>query len=139
MKQGCVLAPLLFSIYLAAMLDDEAFSGCGNMGVLLQTRIGANLFNVKQFAAKTKTSLNVAMELMYADDCAIVAHDHATMQHLTDRFHQAASSFGLQLNLRKTVYLYQPSPDCREHLPISVSGTDLENVSHFTLSGLYRD
>ena len=80
-KQGCVLAPLLFSIYLAAMLD-EAFSGCGNMGVLLQTRIGANLFNVKQFAAKTKTSLNVARELMYADDCAIVAYDHATMQQV---------------------------------------------------------
>ena len=104
------------------------------MGVL-QTRIGANLFNVKQFAAKTKTSLNVARELMYADDCAIVAHDHATMQHLTDRFHQAVSNFGLQLNLRKTVCLYQPSPDCREHLPISVSGTDLENVSHFTYLG----
>ncbi|KAK2188624.1 hypothetical protein NP493_126g00031 [Ridgeia piscesae] len=43
-KQGCVLAPTLFSIFLSAMLD-EAFRDMGD-GVYIQSRQSADLFNV---------------------------------------------------------------------------------------------
>ena len=42
-KQGCVLAPTLFSIFLSAMLD-EAFRDMGD-GVYIQSRQNADLFN----------------------------------------------------------------------------------------------
>ena len=53
-KQGCVLAPTLFSIFLSAMLD-EAFRDMGD-GIYIQSRQSADLFNVAHFRAKTKTT-----------------------------------------------------------------------------------
>ena len=53
-KQGCVLPPTLFSIFLSAMLDD-AFRDKGD-GVYIQSRQSAYLFNVAHFRAKIKTS-----------------------------------------------------------------------------------
>ena len=53
-KQGCVLAPTLFSIVLSAMLD-EAFRDIAD-GVYIQSRQSADLVNVAHFRAKTKTT-----------------------------------------------------------------------------------
>ena len=54
-KQGCVLAPTLFSIFLSAMLD-EAFRDMGN-GVYIQSRLSTDLFNVAHFRAKTRDAI----------------------------------------------------------------------------------
>jgi len=48
-KQGCVLAPTLFSIFLA-MVQNQALQDC-NQGVWIQSRLGANLFNASQFSS----------------------------------------------------------------------------------------
>ena len=71
-KQGCVLAPTLFSIFLSAMLND-AFRDMG-VGVYIQSRQNANLFNVAHFRANTKTTWMLMRELLFADDSALVAH-----------------------------------------------------------------
>ena len=49
-KQGCVLAPTLFSLYLTAMLK-VAFDGVGD-SVFIQTCTNADLYNVPLFKAK---------------------------------------------------------------------------------------
>ena len=60
-KQGCVLAPTLFSLYLAAMLE-VAFKDTSE-GVYIQIRNKADLFNVTQFKAKSKkTSIKIVRE-----------------------------------------------------------------------------
>ena len=51
-KQGCVLAPTLFSTFLSAILED-AFRHMGD-GVYMQSRQNADLFTVAHFRAKTK-------------------------------------------------------------------------------------
>ena len=73
-KQGCVLARTLFSIFLSAMLD-EAFRNMGD-GVYIQSRQSADLFNVAHFRMKTKTRPTriLMRELLFADDSALVAH-----------------------------------------------------------------
>ena len=106
-KQGCVLAPTLFSLYLAAMLE-VAFRSTEE-GVYIQTRHNADLFNVSHFKAKTKTERILVKELLFADDSAIVAHTAEGTQALVDRFESAARRFGLKLNIKKTECLYQPS------------------------------
>ena len=68
--QGCVLAPLLFYIFLPAMLD-EAFRDVWD-GVYTQSRQSADLFNVANVRAKTKTSRILMRELLFADDSALV-------------------------------------------------------------------
>ena len=64
-KQGCVLAPTLFSIFLSisAMLD-EAFRNMGD-GVYIESRQTADLYNVIHFRAKTTRILR--RELLLAD------------------------------------------------------------------------
>ena len=52
-KEGCVLAPTLFSLYLTAMLKYVAFDGVGD-GVFIQTCTNADLFNVPLFKAKRR-------------------------------------------------------------------------------------
>ena len=54
-KQGCVLAPTLFSIFLSAMLE-EAFRDMGD-GIYIQSRQNADLFTVAHFRAKTKSQI----------------------------------------------------------------------------------
>ena len=70
-EQGCVLAPTLFSLYLAAMLE-VAFKDTTEW-VYIQTRNDADLFNVAQFKAKSKTSIKIIREMLFADDIALVA------------------------------------------------------------------
>ena len=71
-KQGCVLVPTLLSLYLATELE-VAFKDTTE-GVYIQTRKDAGLFNVAQFKAKSKTSIKVVREMLFADDIALVAH-----------------------------------------------------------------
>jgi len=105
-KQGCVLAPTLFSLYLTAMLE-VAFDGARE-GVYIQTRHNADLFNVSHFKAKTKTSQKIVRDMLFADDSALVTHDARSMQELVDRFSETADRFGLKINIKKTECMYQP-------------------------------
>ena len=83
-RQGCVLAPTLFSIFLSAM-HDEAFRVLGG-GVYIQSRQNADLFNVAHFRAKIKTTRILMRELLFADDGALVADAAEEMQKIVDAF-----------------------------------------------------
>lgn len=133
-KQGCVMAPTLFSIYLSAVLED-AFRDCPN-GVYIRSRPGANLFNVSQFRAKTKTNQVLIRELLFADDTALVAHTLEDIQRITTLFAKSVSDFGLQINLKKTEVLFQPPPntDCTPG-EVHIDGIKLANVDRFTYLG----
>jgi len=98
-KQGCVLAPTLFSLYLSTMLE-FAFKDSSD-GVSIQTRQNADLFNIAHFKAKTKTSQKIVREMLFADDSALVAHDAQGIQRLVDRFSLAAKQFSLKINIKE--------------------------------------
>ncbi|XP_046863472.1 uncharacterized protein LOC124457235 [Xenia sp. Carnegie-2017] len=108
-KQGCVLAPTMFSFYLAAMLE-VAFEDTRE-GIYIQTRHDGNLFNASHFKAKTRTTRQLVRDMLFAYDCALVAHSAAEMQALVDKFAQAAAMFSLKINIKKTECLYQPTTD----------------------------
>ena len=131
-KQGCVLAPTLFSIFLSAMLV-EAFEGLEE-GVFIQSRRDADLFSVSHFKARTKTTQILVRELLYADDSALVAHTPEHMQSIVDAFSAASKKFGLQINIKKTEVLFQPTPTHREE-EILVDGTALNKIDEFTYLG----
>ena len=79
-KQSCVLAPTLFSIFLSAMLI-EAFP---YLGATSTYSPGRALTNVAHFTAKTKTTRMLLRELLIADTSALVALSGEEMQKIVD-------------------------------------------------------
>ena len=133
-KQGCVLAPTLFSIFLFMVLS-HAFDN-NNQGVWIQSRPGADLFNVNQYKSTKKTQQILVRELMFADDTAFVAHSHQDAQEIITLFAQAARTFGLKINIKKTEVVYQPVPGSQDTGdPILLNGEDLAQVTKFRYLG----
>lgn len=114
---------------------NHAFDGY-NKGVWIQTRPGADLFNVNQFKSSTRTSKVLIRELMYADDTAFVAHYHQEAQEIITRFAKSATDFGLKINITKTEMMYQPPPGRHdEGENISIDGEYLNIVKSFKYLG----
>ena len=75
-------------------------------------------------------------ELLFADDCALLVHTEGAIQHIVNRFSDAAKNFGLTHSLKKTELVYQPHPRVAYSPPhISIDGTNLNAVEHFTYLG----
>ena len=128
-KQGCVLAPTLFSILLSAMLE-EAFKDMGD-GIYIQS----DLFTVAHFRAKTKTTNILVSELLFADDSALIAHSAEEIQRIVDAFANASSKFGLKINIKKTEVMFQPNSTMTMEEDINVDETTLTHVKEFTYLG----
>ena len=67
MKQGCVLAPTLFSLMFSAMLTD-AFADA-NVGIGIRYRMDSSIFKLRRLQAKTKVKTDTFHEFLFADDC----------------------------------------------------------------------
>ena len=82
-KQSCVLAPTLFAIYFAALLQ-HAFDR-NEDGIYLRNRIDKSLFNLKRLKSKRLTTEVLIRELLFADDAPIVTNNEIKLQRLVDR------------------------------------------------------
>ena len=134
-KQGCILTPTLFSIFLSAMLE-EAFKDMGD-GIYIQSRQNADLLTVARFRAKTKTTNILVRELLFADDRALIAHsvEAEEIQRIVDEFANASSKFGLKINIKKTEVVFQPNSTITMEKDINIDETTLTHVKEFTYLG----
>ena len=105
-KQGCGLAPTLFSIFFSIMLR-EAKEDLPD-GIYIRYRTDGSLFNLRRLLARTKTIEELNTELLFADDCALLAYTEEALQHIVNRFSDAAKNFGLTISMKKIKVLYQP-------------------------------
>lgn len=133
-KQGCVLAPTLFSMVFSAMLSD-AFRE-GDIGIGFHFRTDGSLFNLRRLQAKTKVHKDTARDFLFADDCALNASSQEEMQRSMDAFARACENFGLTISTKKTEVLHQPPPNVPYVEPdISVNGQRLAAVDKFVYLG----
>ena len=93
-KQGCVLAPILFSILFSYILLDTAFKD-KDKGVFIQFRTDGGL------QTRTKTLRMVIRDQLYTDDCSLVAHTLEDIQQITNAFARAAERFGLTICIKR--------------------------------------
>ena len=136
LKQGCVLAPTLFSLYLGAMIHELPDAATG---IEIRHRMDGGLFNTARFRSRRLTTLTNVRELQYADDNATPEHTVAGLKEAVDLFDAAYSRFGLTTNVRKTKILAQrapglPAPDTSD---VRLHGDVLETVDAFPYLGSY--
>ena len=105
-------------------------------GIYIRFQTVSSLFNLWRLLAHTKTTQELITELLFADDCALLTHMEEALQHIVNDFSDAATHFSLTISLKKTEVLYQSPPHEAYSPPhISINGTNLKTVEHFTYLG----
>ncbi|PFX19481.1 LINE-1 retrotransposable element ORF2 protein [Stylophora pistillata] len=133
-KQGCVLAPTLFSMVFSAMLSD-AFRDV-DVGVRFRYRTDGSLFNLRRLQAKNKGRVDTARDFLFADDCALNTSTESDMQENMDLFTQACDDFSLTISTKKTEVMHQPAPATAYTEPIiTVNGQRLAVADKFVYLG----
>ena len=115
-RQGGILSPYLFSLYINEMLDDIA-----------DTNIGCSLNNYQT---------NV---LAYADDITLIAPTSAGLQVLLNKLFDYISQLGLTLNINKSVYMVcKVKKDKKYNFDgcVELNGNPLNLVDHYKYLGI---
>ena len=97
-KQGCVLAPTLFSLLFSVMLS-SALSQTDD-GIMIRFRTDGNFFDLRRLQASTKVKEALMRDFLFADDCALAAHDEDALQRLADALSTATKAFGLTISIK---------------------------------------
>ena len=79
-KRGCILAPTLFSIFFSIILR-EAKDDLPD-GIYIRFGTDGSLLNLRRLLAGTKTIEELITELLFADDCALLAHTEEALQRI---------------------------------------------------------
>ena len=107
-KQGCVLAPTLFSMMFSVMLT-AAFQD-GDNGIPIRYCFDGKLFNLRKLQAKSKVQTEVLDEFLFADYMAKGASTEKKMQKDVDQVSDSYDSYDLTTSTNKTEVVYQPAP-----------------------------
>nr|VZI45682.1 unnamed protein product [Spirometra erinaceieuropaei] len=136
-KQGCVLAPTLFSLMFSAMLMDACRDE--RLGIHIAYRTDGHLLNQRRMHFQSRVSTTTVHELLFADDCALNTTSDEQMQRSMDLFSAACENFGLVINTHKTVVMHHPPPNSatvpKAPPQISVNGTQLQVVDNIPYLG----
>ena len=101
----------------------DAFKDC-NSGVMIRFRSDGGIFNLQRLKAQTKVSLLLLRELLFADDCALIAYTEDELQSILNDFARAASRYGLTISIKKTKVMFQPKPGSSPHDPVIKIGDE---------------
>ncbi|VDM05507.1 unnamed protein product [Schistocephalus solidus] len=90
-KQGCVLAPTLFSLIFSAMLMDAYRDE--QPGIRIAYRTDEHLLNSRRMQASTHVSTTTFHDLLFAEDCALNTVTEEDMPRSMDLFAAGCADF----------------------------------------------
>ena len=98
-KQGCVLAPILFCLMFLAMLQD-AFHHCDG-GICIMYQTDGKLHNQCHLKAVKKVKQTVITDFLSANNCTLNTTSEHDMPDSLDRFSTACNNFSLTISTKK--------------------------------------
>ncbi|VDL93738.1 unnamed protein product [Schistocephalus solidus] len=108
-KQGCVLAPILFRLMFSDILADAYRDK--HPGIRIAYRMDGGFLNQRQIHSHSHVSTANIHELLFADDCAPYATTEGHMQRNMDLFTTASENLELRIKTEKTVIMHQQPPN----------------------------
>lgn len=106
-KQGCVMALVLFNIFpftVARLLHNILGA---HVGIGVRYCFDGALFNSRRLQANSKTLATILLEFHYADECALLVHDPLTMQQALNIIAKVYSFHCLKVIAGKTEIMAQ--------------------------------
>ncbi|BHF58979.1 hypothetical protein SprV_0100193400 [Sparganum proliferum] len=133
-KQGCVLAPTLFSLMFSAMLMDVYCDECPGIGI--NHRTDGYLPNSRRMQTPTRLFTTTIHNLLFADYCALSSTTEEDMQRSMDLFASGCAHFEVTTNTDKAVIMQQqPSTDEHSVSRIRINGIELKSVDNVNYLG----
>ena len=136
LRQGCVLSPLLFNIFFAAVLNVvlQRFSE--------EPAILAELVHLKE--PSTSMGPGPAMDyvrcavwgMLYADDACIVSRSPQGLAKMMEVIVEVCRAFALTVSAKKTETICMPPPRPRTIVRIEAAGQTYKQVQSFTYLGV---
>lgn len=136
LRQGCVMAPVLFNIFFAAVLSrwrELVNSSSTATGI----NITCSEMNGILFPRSWRNGTNVCLfDLEFADDAVLLASSQMAVDVSLRCFYQACREFGLSISFPKTKFLVAGNTaEEVDLLPITVAGSTIASVDQFLYLG----
>ena len=160
LRQGCVLAPLLFNIFFAAVLEVAkkrilADKETQKDLVTVRSCMNSDPWNVAARNLKTKSgqkkeggdddddaagiTFTKLWSMLYADDAAIVSKSETGLASMMSIIVEATLQFGLTVSENKTKIMYAAKKSAlkakRVTITVNAGGQSYDQVAHFTYLG----
>lgn len=135
-KQGCVLSPLLFNIYLDFVVR-QAIKRFGEAGVGVARGGKEFWYNPMGGRAKGMDDMGVLnlAALLYADDTALLASSYKDICKMVNILEEVTKEWGLTISIPKTKIMVWEAPEGEVRPPLFIRGEVVEEVQEFKYLG----
>jgi hypothetical protein len=127
LRQGCVLAPLLFNLFFSAVLTVAVGRFKSEPQVVddlvtIRSRFDTSPFDTASRKAKTKWLLRQLWGFLYADDAAIASKSQTSLTRMMDAIVSTCRRFGLTVSEPKTEAMHMRTRTGAD-IPVNISGS----------------